>query len=296
MTRLVELSGLSFLLALGAKIQVPYVLLFQVQDVLTAEGKRRLAKLEQEKKEMAKKLAAAEAELEAMKVFSADATREKEKQLKRAKEEREAATKAMSREREQARKSLEDRLGEMAKSKEAYKKAWEKAEADLQVVRDEREKERGERLRASQEEVRDLREELSRMRRRGFGVPEPSPTEAGAVRPNASMDFLFPNRRHVSQIDSTASDGNTNGDDVNNDDNASRMERLAQEMRERRTRLLATGAYAHDDELVRLLDGEIKRAESKAAEGISGAAGEKTMMTTEERSASESKKRKSSEL
>ena len=31
---------------------------------------------------------------------------------------------------------MEDQLGEMAKSKEAYKKAWEKAEADLQVVGD----------------------------------------------------------------------------------------------------------------------------------------------------------------
>ncbi len=58
-----------------------------------------MAKLEQEKKEMAKKLAAAEAELEAMRVSSADATREKERQLKRTKEESKAATNAMSRER-----------------------------------------------------------------------------------------------------------------------------------------------------------------------------------------------------
>ena len=89
---------------------------------------------------------------------------------------REDAHKAMSKEREEFRRTLEARLAEYHKSKEAYKKvkaidlmfrtvwnrrrlpsilflffqAWDKAENELQELRDERERERDHRLRALQ--------------------------------------------------------------------------------------------------------------------------------------------------
>jgi myosin heavy subunit len=266
----------------------------QVEDVLSAESKRKMAKTEQEKKALSKKLAEAEKELEALKVTSEKRGDDRESERQRLEAARQEGSRAAAKEKEAALRSAVRERDEMQRSKDAYKKAWERAETELEDLRAERQKEKDERLRESEEMVKALRQELDEIRKRvdtsthnqqhrlpdrrraAFGIP--ATLQATPDRPH-----LSPARRSLQEL--TASSA---GEESDVGADAERTRVKLREMRERRATLLGTGSYADDDVLVRLMDREISKLES---EGLRhGGGGEK--VTTE----SLAKKRKSDEM
>ncbi len=151
------------------------------------------------------------------------------------------------------------------------------------MLRDEREREKDDRLRAAEDELRTLRTEVEQHRareqvikRRGFGVPAASPGAAAAGAGGTPLGLLFP-RDRASTAASTPGGG---------EHEAEAAARMLREMRERRGRLVGTGCYGDADDVVRLLDEEIRKMERQ----VDGVTGEE-----EEGSISASKKRKSND-
>ncbi len=224
---------------------------------MSAEGKRRLAKVEQEKKAMAARLKEAERELEQKKEVKRQAASELEKELQKVKLEKESAVR-------EVRRDMEKRLEEAGKSKEAYRNAWEKAEGELQALKEERDKEKDERLKSMEEMVKSLRLDLEEARKKGkrcerraFGLSEPSPATPDPA------GFLFPPTHET-----TATSGEEDASVVGTEGHLG-GDRTRRQLVERRATLLATGVYGEEDVLIRMLDREIGAMDAAAAAGRS---------------------------